>query len=136
MTDSQNKPLIPSRVLLVGENVIPREILDRLTDEQMQIFLREPDPTRWPPETAPLVGFLSAEERLKLDVWSACTKYEADLRESLERWTLAVWNELAEKKLMSMPNASLVIDEMVGYLRALVKRYLEQEAPPGSDVSR
>jgi hypothetical protein len=129
LPDDKPKPLIPARVLLVGENAIPREVLDRLTDEQMQLFLREPDPTRWPPEMAVLVRFLSEEERLKLDVQAACCRHEAELGECFERWTLAVRKELARKELTSMPAASLIVDEMAGYLKALMKTYLEKEIP-------
>ncbi len=126
MADPQKKPLIPGRVLLVGENAIPREILDRLTDEQMQLFLREPDPARWPPDMAPLVRFLTEEERLKLEVRAACSGHEAELGESLERWTLAVWKELLGKERTGMA-ADLILDEMVGYLKTRMMGYLNEE---------
>ena len=133
MPDRNPKPLIPGRVLLVGENAIPREVLDKLTDEQMQLFLREPDPTRWPPEMAPLLRFLSEEERLKLDVRAACSEHEVELGQSLERWSLAVWKELTGKDLTSMPASPLIVDEMAGYLKTLIMRYLAEEIPEGTN---
>lgn len=51
--EKQNDPqeirqMTMSRMLLIGENVIPKEELEGLTGEQINIFLTEPDPDNWP----------------------------------------------------------------------------------------
>jgi len=130
VSDYKNKTLIAERVLLLGENDIPREILDHLTDEHLQMFLREPDPSLWPHEMEPLVHFLSDEERLKLDVQSTCSEHEAELREPLQRWTLSVWDRLDDRK---SPNAHVIIDEMAGYLKTLMTAFLGERIPRRPD---
>jgi hypothetical protein len=42
--------MIMSRVLLIGDEIIPREEIEGLSNEQIKIFLIEADPSKWPPE--------------------------------------------------------------------------------------
>jgi hypothetical protein len=49
------------RMLLIGENVIPKEELEGLTSEQIDIFLKEPDPDKWPSEISHLKKYADME---------------------------------------------------------------------------
>jgi hypothetical protein len=49
------------RMLLIGENVIPKEELEGLTSEHLNIFLKEPDPDKWPPEISHLKKYADME---------------------------------------------------------------------------
>ncbi len=49
------------RMLLIGENVIPKEELEGLTGEQINMFLKEPDPDKWPPEISHLKKYADME---------------------------------------------------------------------------
>ena len=42
--------MIMSRVLLIGEEMIPREEIEGLSNEHIKIFLTEEDSSKWPPE--------------------------------------------------------------------------------------
>jgi len=42
--------MIMSRVLLIGDEIIPREEIKELSSEHMKIFLTEADFSEWPPE--------------------------------------------------------------------------------------
>ena len=67
--DSQDKQKDPQeirritmeRMLLIGENVVPKEELEGLTGEQINIFLKEPDPEKWPPEISHLKKYADIE---------------------------------------------------------------------------
>lgn len=50
-----------ARMLLIGENVILKEELDGLTSEQINIFLKEPDTEKWPPEISHLKKYADME---------------------------------------------------------------------------
>jgi hypothetical protein len=49
------------RMLLIGEGVLPREEMEGLTSKQINIFLKEPDPGKWPPEIAHLKKYADIE---------------------------------------------------------------------------
>jgi hypothetical protein len=49
------------RMLLIGENVIPKEEMEKLTGEQINIFIKEPDPDKWPPEISHLKKYANME---------------------------------------------------------------------------
>jgi hypothetical protein len=66
MQDEQKDPqeirqITMARMLLIGENVIPKEEVDGLTSEQINIFLKEPDPEKWPPEISHLKKYANME---------------------------------------------------------------------------
>ncbi len=125
MTEISQKPLIPSRVMLIGEGHIPRSVIENLEDYQTQIFLREPDPGEWPPEMGHLVQYLPEEERTVFAVAAVLARHEDLLASALERWASAAWKDLTEETIVSRGNIQTVLGEMAKYLRALVVKYLE-----------
>jgi hypothetical protein len=54
--------MIMSRVLLIGEEIIPREEIEGLSSEHMKIFLTESDPEKWPLEISHLKKYLEREQ--------------------------------------------------------------------------
>jgi len=50
-----------ARMLLIGENVIPKEEMEGLTSEQINMFLKEPDPDKWPTEISHLKKYADME---------------------------------------------------------------------------
>lgn len=124
MAENSRKALIPERVLLVGENVIPRDVLESLEDHHLQAFLREPDPAQWPPEILHLTQYLSPKERSRWEVAAILARHGHLLGNSLEPWARAVWSELAERENFSMSDLSLILEEMGKYLEARIIQYL------------
>ncbi len=66
ITDKQKDPqelrqMTMSRMLLIGEDVIPKEELGGLTSEQINIFLTEPDLDKWPSEISHLKRYADME---------------------------------------------------------------------------
>jgi len=67
--DELDKPMDPEairqitmqRMLLIGENVIPKQEMEGLTGEQINIFIKEPNPNKWPPEIAHLKKYADME---------------------------------------------------------------------------
>ena len=64
--DNQKDPqeirqITMQRMLLIGENVIPKEELEGLTGEQINIFLKELDPDKWPTEISHLKKYADME---------------------------------------------------------------------------
>ena len=53
--------MIMSRVLLIGEGIVPSEELEGLRNEDLKIFLTEPDPGKWPPEIQHLKKYAEME---------------------------------------------------------------------------
>ena len=39
---------------MMGECIIPRDAFENLTEEEVKIFLTEPDPDKWPPNLSHL----------------------------------------------------------------------------------
>jgi hypothetical protein len=54
--------MIMSRVLLIGEEIIPREEIEGLSSEHIKIFLTEADFYEWPPEISHLKKYLEREK--------------------------------------------------------------------------
>lgn len=50
--------IIKSRFALIGQGIIPQEELEDLTDEDVKIFLTEPDPETWPPQLSHLKKYV------------------------------------------------------------------------------
>ena len=46
--------IIKSRFRMMGEGYIPQEAFENLTEEEVKIFLTEPDPDKWPPKMTKL----------------------------------------------------------------------------------
>lgn len=53
--------MIMSRVILIGEDIIPKEEIEGLGPEHIRIFLTEPDPAKWPPEILHLKKYIELE---------------------------------------------------------------------------
>ncbi len=89
------KPLISERVLLVGEGKIPGEVLEKINDNHLKIFLREPDPHLWPSEISHLVRYLPEEEQLKWKVSGILRKHDDVIIGALEKWLEATEEEIS-----------------------------------------
>jgi hypothetical protein len=120
--DRQKKPLIASRVLTLGEGTITPDLLEKLEDRHLQIFMREPDPAAWPPEMEELVEYLPAAERIGIDVSRILDRHQDAIDSPLKEWTLSVMRDLGEKS-----DPQPVIDEMLKHLRQLLLSYLEKK---------
>lgn len=125
MTEQSKKPLIPSRVMAIGSEVVPREVLESLQDHQLHAFMREPDPSDWPADMKHMLEYLSKEEKLRVTIASVLARHDQTLVSSLENWTRAVWNELTSEKAVSAHDLPLVVDEMIHHLKALIATYVE-----------
>ena len=138
VSETEKKPLIPSRVMLLGEEGIPRHLLDELRDDHMQILLREPNPADWPEDMRWLIDYLPREERIRSRLAFAVSDKGNLLEDSLERWTMSVCDTLAEEGLLHSQNMGLILDEATTYIRALMAQWLEERCRPAeeSTVSR
>lgn len=130
LTENSQKDLIPERVLLIGEDAIPRDVLESLEDHHLQTFLREPDPAQWPPEIHHLAQYLSRDERTRWEVATIIEGHGDLLGNALERWARAVWSDLAERADISRQDLSLVLDEMGKYLEARIVQYIDTPPQP------
>jgi len=108
--------MIPGRVMLIGNEKIPREIIENLSDHHLKIFLREPDPEKWPQEMQHLAQFISREEEIELTIADGVRRYDSILADALERWTAAVLKDLVEDKGVSQDYYRSIFDEMGSHL--------------------
>jgi hypothetical protein len=120
MSEIVKKPLIPQRVLLLGEGVIPRHVVEGLEDQHMQIFMREHDPRKWPQEMEHLVQYLPAEDRLEFLISAVLHRHDDLLRDLLERWIEAVWKDLGEEMEITPNDRGLLIEAMTSHAVAVV----------------
>jgi hypothetical protein len=120
--DRPKKPLIASRVLTLGEGTISPDLLEKLEDRHLQIFMREPDPAAWPSEMEGLVEYLPSEERIGLDVSRILDRHQDIIESPLKEWALSVMRNLGEDA-----NVELVTEEMLKHLRQLLLSYLEKK---------
>jgi hypothetical protein len=60
-TSEEIRKITMQRMLLIGEGVVPREEMEGLTSKQINIFLKEPDPGKWPPEISHLKKYADIE---------------------------------------------------------------------------
>jgi hypothetical protein len=127
MPEIPKGPLIPSRVLIMGEHSIPREELERLSDEHIKTFLREPDPNKWPSEMAHLTKYLSKEEQIRWGIQGVLAEHNELLGNSLKHWSLAVWKDLVQKHHFQQETHEQIIEGMAYYLKELVQQYLTLE---------
>ena len=121
MTDEPKKPLIPGRVLIVGEQIITPELMEKLEDGHLQIFMREPDPELWPPEMEELAQYLPIEERISFDLSKIMPRYENIIGNCLRQWTFSVLEDLGE-----VADRQTAVDEMGNHLKKLLVSYLEK----------
>ncbi len=102
MPDRPKKPLIASRVLTLGEGTISPDLLEKLEDRHLQIFMREPDPAAWPPEMEGLVEYLPAEERIGLDVAKVLDRHKDVIDGPLREWALSVVRNVEKTPTLSL----------------------------------
>ncbi|MEW6351618.1 MAG: hypothetical protein AB1646_21425 [Thermodesulfobacteriota bacterium] len=126
MAHTPKKPLMPGRVALIGEEGIPRHVVERIDDEHMQIFLREPDPRNWPAELQPLVVFLSVGERLAAVVAAVMDGYEQALEEAMQPVLRDVCASLAELSAESPLDLERIADEIVRPIRRFIRNGLDK----------
>jgi hypothetical protein len=113
--------------MLIGEETIPRRIIEELQDHFLQIFMREPDPTKWPPEMAHLVHYLSVDERLGFNLSAVFAKHFHLLEAPMQAWVRSVWTDLRHEVSATGGDRQMVLEEMVEYCRDLLSRFLEDE---------
>ncbi|MBM4327767.1 MAG: hypothetical protein FJ118_11460 [Deltaproteobacteria bacterium] len=127
MANRPKKPLLPNRVLAIGEGLIPRDRLDELGDEAMQIFMREPDPNKWPPHMKPLIKYLPAEEQVHAAIVAILESQGGPFREALREWAVASWDALITSPDVGPENAAQIVDNMTEHVKGLIIEYLAQE---------
>lgn len=54
--------MIMSRLLLIGEEIIPKEELEGISSNDMNIFLTERDSSKWPKKILHLKKYLDREK--------------------------------------------------------------------------
>ncbi|MCK4389947.1 MAG: hypothetical protein KAV83_06900 [Desulfobacterales bacterium] len=128
MAEYPKGPLIASRVFIMGEAHIPGEELDDLSDEHIRIFLREPNPNKWPPKIAHLTKYLPERERIKGTISSVIANHDNVLSDSLKRWAELAWNELSEKGWLQEQHTELLTEEMASHLRELIENCIKRLA--------
>ncbi|MBI5249219.1 MAG: hypothetical protein HY912_06970 [Desulfomonile tiedjei] len=121
VTETSSKPLIASRVLLLGEQIVAPEIMERLEDRHLQIFMREPDPELWPVEMEDLVQYLPLEERIGFDMAKILPRHEAVLGGPLREWALSVSEDIGQSA-----DPQIVLDQMVEHIRKLLSTHLKE----------
>lgn len=126
MTDRPRDSLIPSRVMLIGEGQIPPEIMETLEDRLLRIFMREPDPDKWPPEMGHLVQYLPAEEQTRHGVLRILKRHDHLLGECLQVWATTVWAELIDGKVVGPSDSAMVVGEMTEHVKALLVECLNE----------
>lgn len=122
MVDKPDKPLIPSRVLLLGEQSIPQELLDLLEDVHVQIFMREPDPALWPPEMEALVQYIPPRDRIAFDLSKIMPVHDPTIVVPLQNWAESVLNDLSERNSSHADHYQSVLEEMLKYLEGMLLR--------------
>jgi hypothetical protein len=129
LTDVKKQPLIPERVILVGNGEIAQEDVELMTDHQMQVFLREPDPSLWPGEMTHLVRYLSGEERVRSMVPEIMADRIGPIRESLERAAIEVWRELTVTRGFGHESSQVIIHEMAKCMERLFTECIREIGP-------
>ncbi len=128
------KPLIPGRVMMIGEGIIPREIFEKLEDAHAQVFMREPDPCEWPLEMDHLVEYLPAEERADYAISKVLKRHDERLRELLGTWIEEVFEDFQADKDIARLGPDLLKEGLLRSLRSLITQLfdLKQNGEKGS----
>ena len=127
----KKKPLIPSRVMMVAESSLPQEVVEKLSDHHMQIFMREPDPLDWPEEMRHLARYLPAEERIRFSAIAIMVRHDGVLAHAVAEWATVVWEELGREIPITGANRQLLLDEMGRHVMEIVSASVE--APSSED---
>lgn len=116
--------LIPNRVFLIGERHIPAETMEKISDEHIRIFLKEPNPKKWPPDIAHLKKYLPHVEQMKWELIEIMEGNDILLADSLKKWSTAVWRDFAEKLPLPNVQAEDILDEIALYLKEQIGRFV------------
>lgn len=130
MPEEAKKPLIPHRVMLVGEEQIPQQVVEELGDRHMQIFMREPDPREWPEQMQHLVGYLPVEEQVGFLVSAALASHDDLLRDMVDKWAAMVWKDIGDAVDITSYNRELVIGEMMRHAGEVVSAWARSLEEP------
>ncbi len=120
MENSLKKPLIPERVLMVGEGKIPGDVLEKVKDEHLKIFLQEEDPELWPLEIRHLARYLPEEEQLRWKIFRALSRHRKIIDGALKKWLSAVEKEISDACSGTGASPSDVRELVADYLKELV----------------
>jgi len=131
MSNIRKKPLIAQRVLLIGDQGIPQSVLEDLSDEFLQVFMREPDPALWPEQMAHLVDYLSTEERLGYAVAKVLAGHDALVKSAIEAWVTAAWQNLTAGESLTDERSEMLIRAMIRRLEWMVHEALERSFGTG-----
>lgn len=124
MPEQPKKPLIPGRVMLIGEEVVPKEVIQELQDHHVQVFMREPDPRKWPREIEHLIYYLPSDERIAFVVSAVLATHDYLLMSSLENWAASVWTDVKGEVDIAEQNREVIVEEMVKHLKDVLRRYV------------
>ena len=139
MSEPLKNCLIPSRVIVIGERCIPAEELEKVSDENIQIFLREPNPEEWPPEIAHFKKYLPPKEQLKWSFHQVLEQQEELLNDLFERWMCSVWKDLIDNDLVQQEQSEHLVEEITSYLKTFVENFVTSQklmVKPTSGVIR
>ncbi|MCA1959759.1 MAG: hypothetical protein LDL33_03105 [Desulfomonile sp.] len=128
MTHIRKKPLIAERVLLIGDRRIPQSVLEELSDDLLQVFMREPDPALWPDQMAHLVQYLSAEERIGYSVSKILVRHDGLVKPAIDTWAFAAWQDFAAGESLTGEQSRILIQAMVRHLELMVREALERSS--------
>lgn len=124
----ERRPLIPSRVLLMGEEKIPYEVIRRLSDEHIRTFLREPDPYLWPEEMKELRSYLPKEEIIHWEVRNALKDHRVSVKEFLSSWAREAWGSLMGSDYLRTTSPGLIVEEIKEYFGDLLMEVLDENS--------
>jgi hypothetical protein len=113
-------------VLLIGDEQIPKEVVEGLSDDCLQAFLREPDPRRWPEGMEGLIEFLSDEERTRAYSGPIFARLAPLIEISLRQWARAAWEEFAATPLAGARDQSLFVEEAARFLAHEVRAVINE----------
>ena len=136
MSDSIDKPLIQSRVIIMGEEAVPPDEWERLEDRHMKVFLHEPNPYEWPKEMQHLIRYLPDRERMK---WRIIRFIEEDDRfdvKTIEQWAKSLWEALLDSTVVQDRQIDQAAGILTDYIRERIEGCLMMGCGPESGEKR
>lgn len=130
MSAPPKPPLISERVLLIGDERIPRGLVETLSDAQLHAFLRERDPRRWPAGMEGLIEFLSEEERMQALLAPILLRCGPLIRVALHEWVRRVRAEHRVSAPSRMGDEGLFVEEIKRFLGGEVLSALSEKREP------
>jgi len=121
MEKELKKPLIPARVFMVGEGKIPRDVLEKIEDDHLKIFLREPNPELWPEEIKHLATYLPEDEQVKWKINKIISRYKNAIDTALREWLSNIEDEIIQSDLLKKSSRNNILENILDYLRELIE---------------